>query len=111
VRPVSSIRFALALPIGSPRAIIAANQVVIYFVRDIGKTELDLTHRGPRPAQRSMRSRVGMVLFAAVTAERPPDDADDAARLEHRTRERVERYYARQGIVPVYYDLQVLASR
>jgi hypothetical protein len=108
VRPVSSLRFALALPVGSLRAIIAATQVVIYVVRDVGKTELDLSQRGPLPAQRIVRSRVAMVLFAAVIIERPAGDADEAARLERQIRERVERYYARQGISPIYYDLQAL---
>lgn len=108
MKPLPSLRFALALPVGSVRSIIAATQIVIFLVRHVGKMELDLSDRGSRPAPPEARPDVSTVLFAAVIVERPPEDADEAARLERQIRQRVERYYARHGITPVYYDLQVL---
>jgi hypothetical protein len=107
VRRPSSLRLALALPVGSTRSIIAATQVVIYLLRHLGKTELDLSDRAPQVPPTGTRSEVGMTLFAAVVIERPPD-GEARARLEQAVCERIERYYARQGISPVYYDLQAL---
>ena len=108
MRGSPGLRFALALPVGSPRSIVAATQVVIFLVREVGKTELDLSDRGPRLPPATTRSVVGTVLFAAVLAEWVLDDAA-SAHLEAEIRQRIERYYARQGIAPVYYDLQRLA--
>jgi len=107
VRPPPRLRLALALPVGSARSIIAATQVVIYLLRHLGKTELDLSDRAPQVRPAGTRSEVGITLFAAVVIARPPDD-EARARLEQQVRERIERYYARQGISPVYYDLQAL---
>jgi hypothetical protein len=111
VRPHSTLRVALALPVASVRSIIAATQLAIFLVRDLGRIELDLSERGARPAPPEARPDASTILFAAVTIERPSGDAGETARLERQIRERVERYYARQGIVPVYYDLQVLTPR
>jgi hypothetical protein len=108
VRPPHSLRLALALPVGSTRSIVAATQVVIYLVRYLGKTELDLSDRAPEVPPAGARSEVGIALFVAVVAERPPEADEARAGLERQVRERIERYYARQGIAPVYYDLQVL---
>jgi len=108
VRPPPGLRLALALPVGSTRSIIAATQVVIYLVRYVGKTELDLSSRAPQVRPDGTRSEVGVTLFAAVVVEQPPEDDEARVRLEGQVRERIERYYARQGITPVYYDLEAL---
>lgn len=108
MRPSASLRFALALPVGSVRAIVAATQVVIFLVRDLGKTELDLSERGAELPSAGRRPRAGAILLAAVVVERPPEDALPRTDLERQVRERIERAYARQGITPVHYDLQVV---
>src|SRR5262249_31407547 len=107
VRPRPTMRLALALPVGSTRSIIAGTQAVIYLLRHLGKTQLDLSDRAPPVPPAGTRSAVRITLFAAVVIEQSLDD-ETRARLEQQVRERIERYYARQGISPVYYDLQAL---
>jgi hypothetical protein len=103
-----SVRLALALPIGSPREIIAAIQIVIFLLRRVGKTELDLLDRPADPSMSRQSGGPDPVLLAAVNTGISDQDARARVRLEQVVRARIERDYTRQGIVPVTYDLQLL---
>ena len=108
MNPVNTDRVALALPVGSTRRIVAATQVVVYLVEHVGKTELDLLRLAPEPAGSAESGERRAILFVAVAVRRAPLDATATARLERDLRARIERAYARQGITPVEYDLQML---
>src|SRR5687768_566452 len=96
------------LPVGSTRRLVAATQVVIFLVRVLGKTELDLLRRplfSPGPA---MPPELAGILFVATTVNLRVGDPAARDRLERLVRAWVEREYARQGIAPVEYDLQLV---
>jgi hypothetical protein len=104
----SGDRVALALPVGSTRRIVAATQVVVHLVEHVGKVELDLLRLAPEPGVSAGSGERRAILFVAVAVRRAPLDANANARLERDLRARLERAYARQGIAPVEYDLQML---
>jgi hypothetical protein len=108
MNPAGTNRVALALPVGSTRRIVAAAQVVVYLVEHVGKTELDLFRLAPDSAAAPEPGERRAILFVAVAVRRAPLDPTASARFERDLRTRVERAYARQGITPVEYDLQML---
>jgi hypothetical protein len=91
----------------SPRGIIAVLHLVIYLLRTVGKTELNLLE-DETAAQRPRRpGELGAILFVAANLDLAPDDLEGRAAYERMLRARVEREYARQGMRDVKYDLQL----
>ncbi len=79
----------------------------MFLIRRIGRTELDIEPaEGPPYGHAQDPGRV--VLLASATLRSRVRNAVSRGALERIVRARVEREYARQGIVPVEYDLQVL---
>lgn len=108
MRQAGSLRLSLILPVGSPQALLAAAQVVFFLLRYVGRTELDLVRPPPRPAETTRSIVPGGVLFAAATTSLSPDGAPARDRFERIVRGQIERQYARQGIAPVAYELELL---
>jgi len=99
----------LILPTGSGAALLAASQVVLW-VLHLVRVELDLL-RGPAVPGAPSRSTPGLpgtILF--VAANLPWSLADTAMLLqfEQDLRARIERLYARRGLSPVAYQLEIL---
>jgi hypothetical protein len=86
----------------------AAARIVILLLRSFGGAELQLLPVPPRPTARRVPGGPGMILLVACNVETPALDAAAKDRLERVVRAQVERQYAREGIVPVAYDLQIL---
>jgi hypothetical protein len=101
-------RISLILPVGSPGQVIAATRIVIFLLRAVGRTELDLLEFRTAPRAQDTAVGVGGVLFASAAVSLRPGDAAARSRLERMVRHRVVREYARQGISPVEYDLELL---
>jgi hypothetical protein len=86
----------------------AATQVVMFLLRKGWRVELVLLqHRFGEESRRDPPSDPILVLLVAATVAMP---ADPNARLEfeRELRAAIERRYTRQGVTPVYYDLQLL---
>jgi hypothetical protein len=101
------VRLALALPIQSSRAAIAATRVIIGLLRRYGRTELALAPAAMAPPGRR-RAEFRQVLFAAVDLELVPGDLVAPDDVELVIRALVEQQDARHGIPNVDYDLQML---
>jgi hypothetical protein len=101
-------RVALALPVGSPAATMAATQIVIFLLRLLIRAELVLHTYPAGQLPDSYPVGVGGILFVAAEAAVRRDDTAGRADLEQLVRRRIERAYARQGIRDADYDLQVL---
>ena len=101
-------RIALILRADSRREILAATQIAIFFVREVGRTEAELLRLPSIPTGRGSERAVRTVLFAAATVRASVRDRVSSAVLERVVRAYVERTYARQGITPIEYDLQML---
>lgn len=101
-------RLALALPVGSPRHVLAATRVVIFLLRYLGRTQLDLVRGDQGLAGGGPQARRSDVLL--VSAVIPRLHGDDAARvrLERLLRARIEHEYGQVGLRPIAYDLQFL---
>ena len=104
-----SPRLSLILPIGSRGALLAASQVVLSLLR-LMRVELDLLRGPPTPAapSPSMPGLPGSVLFVAASLPWPPADTAVAREFERDLRAHVERVYARRGLSPVAYELEIL---
>ena len=101
------VHVALVLPVTSAREAMAAIQVVMHVLRQ-GRVELDLV-REPRQGQDAPTTGfASTTLF--ISADVPLEDAGPETRdaFERDLRDTIERRYARQGIQPVAYDLQLL---
>jgi hypothetical protein len=101
-------RAALILPVDSPPEIVAATQIVIFLVRGIGRTEMDLLEESELRASGGPRATGRFALLVGVTPRARVRESLSSSALEQVIRARVEREYARQGITPVEYDLQIL---
>jgi hypothetical protein len=101
------VRVALALPVSSTAHVRAATQIVAFLVQVVGKTEIDLLRQSDmaRPAGRPGE---GDFLLVAANRELSVDNGPSARPLGAIRSGWVEREYARQGIAPVGYDLQML---
>ena len=108
MNPERNIRLSLVLPVGSSQAIRAATQVVLYLLRYVGRTELDMLRATPNPRSRRDQAAPGSILF--VTTTTGVSLGDDVARghLERIVRGYIERRYTRHGIMPVAYVLELL---
>ena len=102
-------RVSLILPVSSRRAVVAATNVVLALLRS-ARVELDLL-RGPADAGTSPQydpGTPGAILFVATDIQLPADNPAAPSELEANLRGRIERAYARQGISPVEYELQIV---
>jgi hypothetical protein len=80
----------------------------MFLVRDVGRTELDILQRpGVAPARDEPGDQTG-TLFVATTAVLATGDLTARQQFERFIRTQVERRYARHGISPVAYDLQLI---
>jgi hypothetical protein len=102
------VRLALVLPIGSIRAMVAATHVAIFLISELGRTEIDVPNRPRTPPLTQQSAPHATSLFVATSVRVSREDVDMKFRLAAAVRTRIERAYARQGISPVWYDLQVL---
>jgi hypothetical protein len=102
------VRLALALPLQSPRSIIAVLHLVIFLLRTVGKTELNLLEDETAARRPRRPGEISAVLFVGADIALAPDDSAGRAAFEHTLRARVEREYLRQGMRDVRYDLQLL---
>lgn len=101
-------RFALALPVGSPRHVLAATRVVIFVLRYLGRTQLDLVRVDQEPVGgRSQAQRSDVLLVSTVIPRLHEPDAT-RLRLERLLRTRVEHAYGQVGLRPIAYDLPFL---
>ena len=108
VIPPDRARLALALPVRSSPGMAAAARIVIFLLRTIGSAQLHLLPVPPQPTERRLPGGPGMILLVACNVEMPALDTAAKDRLERVVRAQVERQYAREGIMPVAYDLQIL---
>ncbi len=107
MNPGAPVRLSLVLPVGNLRELLAASQVVLFILVE-ARVELDLLRGRGAPPQALTPGRPGAILFVAAHLGWAASDADLTARYERGLRARIERYYARQGIGAVPYDLQLL---
>jgi len=101
-------RLALALPIQSSRSIVAVLGIVIFLLRTVGKTELNLLEDATTAGMPRQAGDLDAVLFVAADVNLGSDDAARRAAFERVLRARVEREYSRHGIPDARYDLQLL---
>jgi hypothetical protein len=102
-------RISLILPVGSGRAILAAIQVVFHRLRAM-RVELDLL-REPGTADTvslPQPGAPGAILFVAALSPLAAAGRETEPQREQALRSFIERSYARQGIAPVEYDLEIL---
>jgi hypothetical protein len=102
-------RLSLILPIGSRAALLAASQIVLSLLRQM-RIELDLL-RGPAapdaPSQ-SVPGRPGTILFLAANLPWPTGQDPSRSEFEQELQARIKRVYARHGVSPVVYGLEIL---
>ncbi|HZS02270.1 MAG TPA: hypothetical protein VFE37_26375 [Chloroflexota bacterium] len=99
---------ALVLPLRSRSMMLAAAQVVIYFMRAHGRIELDLLQHAPPLRIRAGGRQLTGTLFLSSMVRLPADTPETRAQLDAEVRSEVERRYARYGITQVSYDLQLI---
>ena len=100
----SRVRVALALPLRSALEMAAATRVVVSLLQSTRGVELRLVSHGPTALVR----RLPATLLVASDVTLSPGDNAARARLERTVRIQVERQYARQGVLDVDYDLELL---
>lgn len=101
-------RLALALPIQSSRGIVAALGIVIFLLRTVGKTELNLLEDALTAGAPRTPGELDAIPFVAADIDISSDDPAGRAAFEQTLRARVERAYRRLGIADVDYDIQLL---
>jgi hypothetical protein len=98
------VRVALALPMRSAPEMAAATRIVVSLLQSTRGVELRLISRGPSALVR----RLPAALLVASDVTLSPGDNAARARLERTVRIQIERQYARQGVLDVDYDLEIL---
>jgi hypothetical protein len=101
-------RIALVLPADSRLHIVAATQIAVLLVSEVGRTEVDLLRLPAIPTGSHGERAVRVALFAATAVRASVNARVSRNVLERIVRAQVERQYARLGITPVEYDLQML---
>ncbi len=86
----------------------AATQVVMFLLRKGWRVELVLLRRlrGEEPEADPREGRAAILLVAATVELSAAPNA--RSEVEQEIRAVIERRYARHGVAPVYYDLQLL---
>lgn len=98
----SALRLSLILPIHSRRAILAAVRVVFHLLRQ-ARVELDLLRSASDVLARRPGSPGGVLFVSAEIG-----GVVDVGAFEQDLRERILRSYAREGISPVEYHLELV---
>jgi hypothetical protein len=102
------MRVALVLPVDSSRSTIAATRIVILLLRRADRVELNLmrTASDELASDRILPQRP--VLLVGTDVDLPEGDLQARMAFEAGLRAQIARAYARQGIEPVVYDLQMI---
>jgi hypothetical protein len=105
----ASPRLSLILPIGSRGALLAASQVVLWVLR-LMRVELDLLRAPDAPGapSRSTPGLPGTILFVAANPPWTVAESTISSEFEQALRAGIERDYARRGLSPVAYVLEIL---
>ena len=102
--PARELRVSLALPLDSPQRIRAAIDIIAFLLRSM-RVELELLNRGYAAAE---RTSVPPIILVAGNLPVMHFDTQTAPRAERALGVRIERIYARHGVVPASFDLQIL---